>query len=54
MVCLSFGLDKCAKLSVTKGKIGLSGLMTLSNNVDIRELNIGECYKYLGFLNRKV
>jgi len=23
-VCLSFGLDKCAKLSVTRGKVGLS------------------------------
>ena len=49
-VGLSFGLDKCAKLSVTRGKIGLYGSMTLSQDVDIRELNVMECYKYLGFL----
>jgi len=47
-VCLSFGLDKCAKLSVSRDKIGQLGPMTLSHDVDIRELNVGECYKYLG------
>ena len=47
-VCLSFDLDKCAKLSVSRGKIGQSGPMTLSHDVDIHELNVGECYKYLG------
>ena len=46
---LSLGLDKCAKLPVTRGKIGLSGPLKLSHDVDIRELNTGEFYKYLGF-----
>ena len=48
-VRLSFGLDKCAKLSVSRGKIGLSGSLKLSHDVDICELNTGEFYKYLGF-----
>ena len=48
-VHLSFGLDKCAKLSVSRGKVGLPGPLTLSPDVSIRELNTGEFYKYLGF-----
>jgi len=48
-VCLAFGLDKCAKLSVVRGKVVSSGSITLSQDVDIHELNVGECYKYLGF-----
>ena len=37
IVYVSFGLGKCSKLSVTRDKIELSGSMTLSNNVDIRD-----------------
>ena len=48
-VRLSFGLDKCARLSVRRGKIGLSGPLTLSPDVSIHELNTGEFYRYLGF-----
>jgi len=37
------------KLSVTRGKICSTGLVKLSQDTDIRELNVGEFYKYLGF-----
>ena len=52
-VRLSFG-DKCAKLSVSRDNIGLSGPLKLSHDVDIRELNTGEFYKYLGSFNLRV
>ena len=48
-VGLSFGLDKCAKLLVTRGRVVPSDSMSLSRDISIRELNVGECYKYLGF-----
>ena len=48
-VRLSLGLDKCTRLSVRRGKIGLSGPLTLSPDVSIRELNTGRFYRYLGF-----
>ena len=53
-VRLLLGLDKWARLSVRRGKIGLSGPLTLSPDVSIHELNTGEFYRYLGFLNLKV
>ena len=51
---LTFGVEKCAKVSVTRGKVNLSGNVTLSPTIDICELNSGEVYKYLGFLRLKV
>jgi len=48
-VGLSFGLDKCAKLSVTRERIVPSSSIALSQEINIHELNVGECYKYLGF-----
>ena len=41
-VWLPFGLDKCAKLSVNRSKLGLSGPLKLSHDVDICELSTGE------------
>ena len=47
-VGLTFGLDKCAKLSVVRGKSKPSGDVIHSARVNIRELLVGETYKYLG------
>ena len=47
-VGLTFGLDKCAKLSVVRGKLKPSGDAVLPAGVNIRELLVGETYKYLG------
>ena len=48
-ICLTFGLDKCAKSSVTRGKIVSSDDITLSDDCPIHVLGVGETYKYLGF-----
>ena len=47
-VGLTFGLDKCAKLSVVRGKLTPSGDAVLPTGINIRELSVGETYKYLG------
>ena len=46
-VGLTFGLDKCAKLSVVMGKLKPSGDAVLPAGVNIRELSVGETYKFL-------
>ena len=48
-VCLTFGLDKCAKSSVVRGKVVSSDDVPLSDTCSIRVLGVGESYKYLGF-----
>ena len=48
-VCLTFGLDKCAKSSVVRGKVVSSDDVPLSDACSIRVLGVGESYKYLGF-----
>jgi len=48
-VGLSFGIEKWAKLSVSRSKVNLSGGIALSPTVDVREINSGEVYKYLAF-----
>jgi len=47
--CLSSGLYKCAKCSVTRGKVVTSGDVSLSDGSTICQLDVGEIYKYLGF-----
>ena len=47
-VGLIFGLDKCAKLSVVRGKLKPSGDAVLPAGVNIRELLFGETCKYFG------
>ena len=47
-VGLTFSLDKCAKLSVVRGKLKPSGDAVLPAGVNIRELLVGETYKYIG------
>ena len=44
-VGLTFGLDKCAKLSVVRGKLKPSGEAVLPARINIRELSVGETYK---------
>ena len=41
-------MDKCAKLSVLRGKLNATGDVTFPAGVKIRELPVGETYKYLG------
>ena len=48
-VGLIFGLDKCAKFTVTIGKASQTGDVQPKTDSIIRELNVGESYKYLGF-----
>ena len=45
---LTFGLDKCAKLSVVRGKLKPAGDAVLLAGINIGELSVGETYKYLG------
>ena len=47
-VCLSFGLDKCAKCSVIRGWVVPSNDVSLPDGSSIHQLNVGETYKYLG------
>ena len=47
-VCLSFGLDKCAKCSVIRGRVVPSNDVFLPDGSSIYQLNVGETYKYLG------
>jgi len=41
-------------MSVTRGKVNLSGNATLSATTDIHKLNSGEVYKYLWFFRLMV
>ena len=47
-VGLTFGLDKCAKLMVSRGKASQTGDVQLEPDSTIHESNVGESYKYLG------
>lgn len=45
---MSFGIEKCNKLTVIRGKIRKSNNITLNNGDEIKSLNITGYYKYLG------
>ena len=47
-VGVTFGLDKCTKVTVVRGKFKLSGDVVLSDGMNIMELSVGEICKYLG------
>ena len=47
---MSFGLDKCNILNITKGTPTLSENITLASEETIRALDLREQYKYLGML----
>ena len=48
-ISMKFGLDKCATLAITKGKVTEIQGMNLPNN-NIKRLNLDETYKYPGIL----
>jgi len=52
-VQLTFGLDKCAKLSVLRGKLNPTGDVTLPAGVKIRELSVGKTYNTWASLKPK-
>ena len=45
---MEFGLEKCATLTIHKGKATHTEGFTLSNNNTIKGLSLEESYKYLG------
>ena len=49
-ICMEFGLDKCAKVSMTRGKITEGTAITLPDGNEIKNLELDEQYKYLGLL----
>jgi hypothetical protein len=47
-ICMKFGLDKCAKLSIHRGVLTPMGDITTTNDEQLRELTAPDTYKYLG------
>ena len=45
---MEFGLEKCAKISIIKGKMVRSSNISLNEHTHIKELSNTESYKYLG------
>ena len=45
---MEFGLEKCAKLYIIKGKMVRSSNISLNDQTHIKELSNTESYKYLG------
>ena len=45
---MQFGLDKCAKVTINRGKLAITENIRLPSREEIRELEIEETYKYLG------
>jgi hypothetical protein len=46
---MEFGLEKCAKVTLKRGKLISSQNLVIDNNREIQELEQGKTYKYLGF-----
>ena len=51
---MSFGLEKCPKISIVRGKVKNRDNIVLSSGEEIRELNNQKFYKYLGVEENKV
>ena len=47
---MQFGLDKCAKVNINNGKLEEGDALQLCQNMEIKNLNFEESYKYLGLL----
>ena len=45
---MEFGVEKCAVLTIMKGKITNSDGIALLNKTTIKELKVDDSYKYLG------
>ena len=46
---MNFGIDKCNKLTIIRGKVKQSDSTQLNNGDEIKSLNNQQYYKYLGF-----
>ena len=49
-ICMEFGLDKCAKVTITRGKVVEGTVIALPDGNKIKNLDLEEQYKYLGLL----
>ena len=47
---MEFGLDKCAKVTITRGKVVEGTAIALPDGNEIKNLDLEEQYKYLGLL----
>ncbi len=47
-ICMEFGLDKCASATFKRGNLKKSSNINLGSAIEIRNLDLGETYKYLG------
>ena len=45
---MEFGLNKCATVTINRGKMTTTENLTLPSGKEVRHLDIGESYKYLG------
>jgi hypothetical protein len=45
---MEFGLEKCAKITLKRGRLIPSQNLVIGNNREIQELEQGKTYKYLG------
>jgi hypothetical protein len=50
---MEFGLEKCAKITLKRGKLISSQNLVTDNNREIQELEQGKTYKYLGIEESK-
>ena len=46
---MSFGIDKCKKLAIQRGKIVHMEIIQLDNGEELKSLKLNQQYKYLGF-----
>ena len=46
---MSFGVDKCKKLTIQRGKIVHMENIQLDNGEELKSLELNQQYKYLGF-----
>ena len=51
---MSLGLEKCAKISIVRGKVKNRDNIILSSEEEIQELNNQKFYEYLGVEENKV
>ena len=45
---MSFGFDKCKKLTIQRGKIVQMEIIQLDNGEELKSLELNQQYKYLG------
>ena len=50
---MSFGIDKCNKITIIREKVTITSNIVLENGEKIKSLNNKEYYKYLGSVKEK-